>query len=96
MESDPPNQLTEQQQRERARERVAKIKGFFIHAAIFASVLLLLFVVNATSTGGWWVQWVFLGWGIGVAAHAFAVFGSTPKFISRWEERKVREYMDER
>ena len=93
--ADQPNQPTEQERRERAQERVAEVKGFLTHAAIFIGVVVLLFAVNATGDGGWWVQWVFLGWGIGVAAHAFAVFGRTPRFITRWEERKTKEYMNE-
>lgn len=89
------NEPTEQERLARARERVSDIKGFFTHLMIFVGVLLLLFAVNATTGGSWWVQWVFLGWGIGVAAHAFAVFGRTPGFITRWEERKTKEYMNE-
>ncbi len=87
---------TEQERRDRARERVSEIKGFYIHLSVFIGVLALLFAVNATSGGAWWVQWVFLGWGIGVLAHGFAIFGRTPAFITRWEERKTKEYMDER
>ncbi|MCL4768266.1 MAG: 2TM domain-containing protein [Hyphomicrobiaceae bacterium] len=90
------DQPTEQERAERARKRVAEMKGFFVHLIVFAAVLVLLFAVNATTDGSWWVHWVFIGWGIGVAAHAVALFGRTPKFISRWEERKTREYMDER
>ncbi len=88
-------QMTQEERMQRARERVSEIKGFYIHLGIFVAVLVLLFGVNATTSGAWWVQWVFLGWGIGVLAHAVAIFGGTPKFISRWEERKVRQYMDE-
>ena len=90
------DQPTEEERLQRARERVAEIKGFYTHLAIFVAVLVLLFVVDVATGEGWWVQWVLLGWGIGVLAHAFAIYGSAPKFISRWEERKVRQYMDER
>ena len=86
---------TEQERRERARERVSEIKGFYIHLIIFAGVVALLFAVNASTNGSWWVHWVFLGWGIGVLAHGFAVYGRTPQFITRWEERKTKQYMDE-
>lgn len=95
MEAENPSQLTEQQRRERARQRVAEMKGFFVHLIIFIGVIAVLFAVNATSGGSWWVQWVFLGWGVGVAAHAFAVFGRTPGFITRWEKRKTEEFMNE-
>lgn len=39
----------------------------------------------------WWVQWPFLGWGIGVVAHALVVFGTAPTFISNWRLRKIKE-----
>lgn len=94
MDGNPDHQRTEEKRLARARERVAQIKGFYAHLIIFVAVLVLLFAVDASTGGNWWVQWVFLGWGIGVLAHAFAIFGSAPGFISRWEERKVREYMD--
>lgn len=90
------DQTSDRERLERARQRVEALKGFYIHLAIFLAVIALLFVINASTGGVWWVQWVVLGWGIGVLAHAFAVYGNAPKFISRWEERKIREYMDER
>jgi len=97
MDADPTTDQTSDRERlQRARERVAAIKGFYIHLAISLAVIVLLFVVDFATGGGWWVQWVVLGWGIGVLAHALIVFGSSPKFVSRWEERKIREYMDER
>jgi hypothetical protein len=77
----------------RARRQVAAIKGFYIHFAVYVLVLLGLVVVNVATGSPWWVQWVFLGWGIGVAAHALTVFGGTSKAIADWEERKVRQLM---
>lgn len=91
----PADQPTDQEKLARARERVSAIKGFYIHLAIFIAVLLVLVVIDASTGESWWVQWVFLGWGIGILAHAVGVFASTPKFVTRWEERKIREYLDE-
>ena len=79
-----------------ARRRVAAIKGFYIHLLAFALVLAALFAINLTSGGSWWVLWVVCGWGIGVAAHALAVFGRKPRAIAEWEERKVRQLVNER
>jgi 2TM domain len=44
--------------------------------------------------GIWWVQWPFLGWGLGVALHAWAVYGTTPNFIAKWQLRKIKELKD--
>jgi fatty acid desaturase len=79
-----------------ARRRVEAIKGFYVHLFVFALVVLGLAVLNFAAGGPWWVLWVFGGWGIGVLAHAFAVFGRAPKAIAAWEERKIRQMMDER
>jgi hypothetical protein len=75
----------------RARRRVEAMKGFYIHLSIFVLVLAGLFIVNAVSGGSWWVLWVFFGWGIGVVAHALAVFGRAPRAVAEWEERKVKQ-----
>jgi hypothetical protein len=80
----------------RARRRVAALKGFYIHLFVFATVLAGLFIINWAAGGPWWVLWVLLGWGIGILAHAIAVFGRTSQAIADWEEKKLRQFMDER
>ena len=37
-----------------------------------------------------WPVWPMLGWGIGVASHAFQTFG----IGKNWEEKKIREIME--
>jgi hypothetical protein len=37
------------------------------------------------------VFWPFLGWGIGLLGHAWAVYGQTPRVIAEWQERKTEE-----
>ncbi len=79
-----------------AKRQVAARKGFYIHLAIYAVILTGLFVLNLAAGRQWWVQWVFAGWGIGVVAHALAVFGSKPKAVANWEERELNRIMNER
>jgi hypothetical protein len=93
----PPGSTSEEQARlEQAKRQVAAMKGFYIHLAVFVLVLAGLFAINALSRGSWWVQWVFLGWGIGVVAHALAVFGRAPRAVADWEERKAKQLASER
>jgi hypothetical protein len=87
--------LTEAERRERAIRRVAAIKGFYVHLAVYVVVNIGLFVVDALTGSDWWVQWVAFGWGIGVAAHAVAVFGRGSKFVADWEDRKIKQLMAE-
>jgi hypothetical protein len=45
----------------------------------------------------WWFYWPLIGWGIGLGLHAFGVFGFGGRgpWGREWEERKMREMMDE-
>lgn len=70
-----------------AKRKVEAITGFYIHAFVFASVLLGLFVHNATLGDEWWVHWVFIGWGLGLALHAGLVWG---RISSRITARQLR------
>ena len=70
------------------------MKGFYIHLGVFIVVLASLLVVNLATGDPWWVQWVLLGWGIGIAAHALAVFGAGSRAVAEWERRKTKELMD--
>ena len=92
---DAGSQAPDREKFKRAMRRVDEIKGFYTHLAVFLAVIAGLVVVNLVTGGPWWVPWVFLGWGIGVLVHALMTFGGTPKFVSQWEKRKVREYMNE-
>jgi fatty acid desaturase len=80
---------------ERAKRRVRAIKGFYIHFLVFVVVMLILVAINIAVGPPWWVLVVLLGWGIAVLAHALAVFGQTSKRIAEWEQRKIRQIMEE-
>ena len=42
----------------------------------------------------WWAQWPVLGWGAGVAGHAFFVFSTVSILGREWEERKIKEHLE--
>lgn len=86
----------DQERLAQAKRRVAALKGFYIHLFVFAMVLAGLTIINLATGGPWWVLWVLFGWGIGVIAHALTVFGRTSRLVADWEERKLRQFMDER
>jgi 2TM domain len=53
-----------------------KVRRFAVHLFTYVAVIALLFIVNVTATPNtWWFYWVALGWGIGLAANAWIVFG---------------------
>lgn len=80
---------------DRARRQLAAVTGFYAHLAAFFLVIVGLALLNWASSDVWWVHWVIIGWGLGLGAHAFAVFGRAPAAFRHWEQRKLREYMRE-
>ena len=82
--------------RERAEKRLGEVKGFYSHLGIFIFINVLLAIVNIiTSPGQWWFYWVTIFWGIAVVLHGSRVFGKGRVFPSEWEEKKIRQYMEE-
>ena len=80
---------------QRARRRARQIRGFYLHAAIFVAVNILLHVINfMTAPKVYWAFWPLFGWGIGLLAHGLATYRWMPFLGKEWEERKIRELMD--
>jgi hypothetical protein len=71
----------------RRRERIfvdRKTRAFAVHAFAYVAVILLLLFVNLTVTPNvWWFYWVALGWGAGLAFHAWCVFGKRRRSIQQ-------------
>ncbi len=78
----------------RAKKRVERLKGFYIHLSVYILVNIMLFIINLLSdTGNWWFLYPLSGWGIGVLIHGITTF-AYGNFGSDWEERKIKEYME--
>ena len=86
----PPNDL-----REQAVARLKKKRDFKTHLLMYVSVNAMLVAIWAiTSDGGmFWPIFPILGWGIGVVANAWEVYGRKPiteEEIQREAERLGR------
>jgi len=80
----------------RAKKKVENIKGFYANLLAYCLVIPFLFFINyMTSPGHWWFYWPMFGWGVGLAFHAFGVFGNNLIFGKDWEERKINEILKE-
>lgn len=99
------NLLTsEQLAAERARRRVKALKGFYQHLAAYLVVnagLLLTSYYKAdylqNNQHEFWSFQTFstaIFWGIGLLCHAFNTFGTNILLGKDWEERKIREYVE--
>jgi len=90
--------VDEHEKTAKAAHQVDALLGLYIHLTIFALVIALLLAVNWFVTPeAWWVQWVVIGWGIGVVGHALLIYGNMSNrshFISRWRLRKIREFRE--
>ena len=78
---------SEQELREQAIQRLKKKRDFKTHVLIYVAVNAFLVVIWAvTSAGFFWPIFPILGWGIGVLANAWDVYGRKP--ISEEEIRR--------
>lgn len=81
---------------QRAKERVEELKGFYGHLIAYIVVNVFLAIVNILTIPGFlWFLFVTFFWGIGLIAHGLSVFSKRGLFSKEWEERKIREYMEE-
>ena len=81
----------------KAKERVTEIKKFYGNLLSYIFVITFLAGINYYTTG-WhnpWFLWPALGWGLGLIFHAIKTFQWSPFFNKEWEERKIREFMEE-
>jgi uncharacterized ion transporter superfamily protein YfcC len=70
---------SEEQLREQAVKRLNKKRDFRTHLLMYVLVNAMLVVIWAvTNTGFFWPIFPILGWGIGVAANAWDVYGRKP------------------
>lgn len=92
----------------RAKKRVEKLKGYYSHLMtyIIINTIISFFKIKNDIDGGdgfFEAIWDFdnyslwFWWGIGIAFHTYGVFGHKLLFLNKdWEERKIKEYMDEK
>ncbi len=89
----------------RAKKKVETLKGFYSHltAYILVNTGIILYSAGVFSPGkadfddwGNYVTPIF--WGIGLISHALYVFfvmNVNNNFLKRWEEKKIKEFLEE-
>lgn len=78
----------------KAKEKVKAIKGFYSNLIAYLIVIPCLAYLNYRTTDFPWVIFPILGWGFGVLAHGMEAYGYSPFTGKKWEERKIREFME--
>jgi len=84
----------------RVQKKVKAIKGFYVHLFVYLGVnafIILARVISGEGVGlllDWSSYGTLFFWGIGLAFHAFGVFGMDFILGKNWEDRKIKELMD--
>ena len=100
------NSVTKEERYLRAKERITELKEFYIHLIVYVVVNLFLSITQIIDGitedksvteifSDMGIYGVWLMWGIGVCFHALNVFGSQTLLGENWEERKIKELMDQ-
>ncbi|MGE6213000.1 2TM domain-containing protein [Comamonas aquatica] len=90
--SSPTHTPSASQQEQLALLEVRKLKGFYLHLAQYVVVIAALCAINLLTTPHrLWFYWPALGWGIGILAHAAAIFSWLPFLGVDWEKRQVEK-----
>lgn len=81
---------------ERAKEHVEKLKGFYANLTLYSIFIPIFIWLNYQSNAGFpWAIFPIVGWGFGVLKHASETFQWNPLFNKNWEERKIKQFMEE-
>ncbi|KPM33106.1 Two-component system-Sensor histidine kinase [Croceitalea dokdonensis DOKDO 023] len=86
---------TNEYQYNRAKEHVELIKSFYVHVIIYSITIGFLAYLNYRTTSFVWVIFPALGWGLGLASHGLRAFGQNLLWGKSWEERKIKQFMEE-
>jgi two-component system LytT family sensor kinase len=79
----------------RAVERVHDIKEFYGSLISYCIVIPFLIFINLRYMPHFqWFWFPMFGWGIGLIFHGFKAFSYNPFLGKDWEERKIKEYME--
>jgi len=81
----------------KAKERVEEIKKFYGNLLSYAAIIIVVAAINYY-LNEWrrpWFLWVVFGLGISIAVQGIKTFGLRPFYDKNWEERKIKEFMDE-
>ncbi len=91
---------TDTQVRERAGSRLKRTRNFYGHLFVYLAVMTLLVIIDVAGgsnpgsfaiVGLDWAFWPMGGWGLFVILDGI----NTARFTTRWEERKLEQYIEE-
>ena len=89
-----------------AKKRITELKEFYIHFCVYVVVNIFLSVAQIVDGitedksfteifSDMGIYGVWLMWGIGIGIHALKVFGSNAVLGKNWEDKKMKELMNQ-
>jgi hypothetical protein len=89
-------EFSEKQKYIQAKKRVEKIKGLYRHFAVYIIVNPFLVFINLRFSPGFqWFWFPMFGWGVGLIFHFLEVNNYNIFFGKNWEDKKIKEMMNE-
>ena len=79
-----------------AWSRVRSLGRFYTHLSLFLIGNFALIMVDLSTPGETWFFIPLLAWGLVVGLHAAQAYEMLPWFSQDWEQRKVREFMEQK
>ena len=92
--------ISKLEQYARAKKQVKKMRGFYSHLLVYVVVNIMIVIINIQDLepGESYFQYknffTLFFWGIGLAIHGLTVFLPGIVLGKKWEERKIKEFMD--
>lgn len=79
---------------ELAKERVDKLKGFYVHFTIYCCFIpIFIWLWYQSNVDMPWFLFPVCGWGLGILGHASDTFEWSP-LGKDWERKKIKEFID--
>ena len=81
----------------KAKKRVGDIKKFYTNVMMYVIFICALAGLNyyVNELRNPWFLWAAFGWGIGIFFQAVKVFNWTPFMGKNWEDKKMKQFMEE-
>lgn len=80
----------------KARKQARDIRWFYFHVLIYSLVVPAIVAINVIFTPEfYWFPFSVFGWGTGLLFHGMSAYRYTPFMGRNWEEKKIRQFMEE-
>ena len=89
--------LNDQNKYQEAKERVSELRKFYTNLLSYLLFIPFLAGVNyyTNHLRNPWFLWAAFGWGLGLLFQAVKTFNLFNIFGKDWEERKIKQFMEE-